>query len=373
MQGSVAVIVPTYNRAYLISQAVESLISQTRKPSQIVVVDDGSTDNTREVVQRYGPLVEYVYQANEGKPAAVNRGLARVGADYTWVFDDDDVACPDAVERLAAVLDSDPSLGYSYGRYFMTETVPAGHREMGEVTGESHYPSTSSAGSLVALLEGCYLGGARLFVRTSAYSAVGGYDARFKRSQDYEMAIRIARRYPGEAISGPPTYFFRQHAGDRGHAGDRFAAERRQEKWFQYDSMLFDEIYQQMDLSEYLPPWLALDGHLRLAHLQRLSLLITHRVGGRLEEQLDLLAQLGINSSYSEVERAVIERLVRRLPGLWTPDSVALLDRVRSMSRSPAVAQFRNELAKAAVMYRVRQSGVRKSVGTIYRAARMYV
>ena len=88
MQGSVAVIVPTYNRAYLISQAVESLISQTRKPSQIVVVDDGSTDNTREVVQRYGPLVEYVYQANEGKPALRRTGWVRVGvgADGTLLL-----------------------------------------------------------------------------------------------------------------------------------------------------------------------------------------------------------------------------------------------------------------------------------------------
>ena len=115
---SVTVIMPTFNRANYICASLDSLLAQTVAPAQIIVVDDGSTDATPSVLEPYRQRIDYLRRDNSGKPAAINSALQRVRGDYLWVFDDDDIACPDALARHLHALDGAPTAGWSYSGFY---------------------------------------------------------------------------------------------------------------------------------------------------------------------------------------------------------------------------------------------------------------
>ncbi|NLE79192.1 MAG: glycosyltransferase family 2 protein [Rhodococcus sp.] len=370
--SDVSVIVPTFNRAALLGQTIDSLLRQTTPARQIIVVDDGSTDETAAVVSRYRGSVQYIYRPNGGKPAALNTGLTHVTGEYTWILDDDDVACPDALERLAAALDQNLDCGFSYGTAYITAPTPIESLEMGQVVGESRAPDTEQTGFLVALLEGNFLGGARILVRTSCYHQLGGYDERFLRSEDYAMPIRLGRRWPAARVSGGPLFLIRNHSGMRGTASDRFDPSDDLAKFYHYDALLFDELFDSMTLDEFIPPGQDPDVEYRQAHLQRFSLSVIHRVHTRLSEMIDVLGQCD-GAPYNDAERAVIDRLVARIPGLWTPPSLNLVEQIRRRAATPGVSRLRHELARAALRRRLTPPiSPRALVGTSRRTVRMY-
>src|SRR5690242_12522755 len=88
---SVSVIIPTFNRAALVTQAIDSALSQTHAPDEIVVVDDGSTDATPELLAQYGPTIRVVRQENRGRSAARNAGIQNSRGDLILFLDSDDV------------------------------------------------------------------------------------------------------------------------------------------------------------------------------------------------------------------------------------------------------------------------------------------
>ena len=94
----VSVLIPTYNRAEYLGEAIESVLAQTYRDFEIVVVDDGSTDNTSELVQRY-PCVRYVYQDHAGIPQTRNRALAEARGDLIAWLDSDDLYAPEKLEK----------------------------------------------------------------------------------------------------------------------------------------------------------------------------------------------------------------------------------------------------------------------------------
>jgi glycosyltransferase involved in cell wall biosynthesis len=102
MQGEVRIsaIIPTYNRAALIGRAVESALDQEYPPSEIVVVDDGSVDDTRRVLEPYGDRVRYVYQENLGVSAARNRGVREAKFEWAAFLDSDDCWVPSHLRRI---------------------------------------------------------------------------------------------------------------------------------------------------------------------------------------------------------------------------------------------------------------------------------
>ena len=111
----VSVIVPTFNRSPYLGECLESLLAQTLPPAQVIVVNDASTDATRAVLEPFLDRIEYIETPSQlGKPGAVNLGLERVTGDYVWVFDDDDVALPCALERFTAPLERQPECGFSW-------------------------------------------------------------------------------------------------------------------------------------------------------------------------------------------------------------------------------------------------------------------
>ena len=114
MSALVSVIIPTYNRADYIGEAIESVLAQTYSPLEIIVIDDGSTDNTSEIVARYAPRVRYIRQENAERGAARNHGLRLANGEFIAFIDSDDVWLPHKIEKDIEVFSKNPKAGLVY-------------------------------------------------------------------------------------------------------------------------------------------------------------------------------------------------------------------------------------------------------------------
>ncbi len=110
----ISVIIATYQHAQTVGLCLESLFAQTRKPDEVIVVDDGSTDGTRKVVGTFGDKVHYFFQENQGAPSARNFGAREAVGDYVLFCDADVVAAPSMLEKMENALNTHPEIAYVY-------------------------------------------------------------------------------------------------------------------------------------------------------------------------------------------------------------------------------------------------------------------
>ena len=103
--AQIAAIIPTYNRAGLVERAIASVLAQTSPPAEVIVVDDGSTDDTNTTIAQFGDQVRYIAQTNAGVSAARNVGAGTASGDWLAFLDSDDTWRPDHLERVATAID----------------------------------------------------------------------------------------------------------------------------------------------------------------------------------------------------------------------------------------------------------------------------
>jgi glycosyltransferase involved in cell wall biosynthesis len=312
VNASVTVLIPTFNRAQYLAECLDSLLTQTLPPEQVIVVNDGSTDATRDVLKPYRDHIDYVETDQLGKPGALNEGLKHVRGEYLWIFDDDDVALPDALERMVAPLHGGPEYGFSFAPFHFTASDT--DNRIGEVMHTLEIPDLKKRGFLIPLLESNFLGGAALFARTACYDKVGRFDPALLRSQDYDMAIRIARAFEGVQAPGGATFHYRQHDSLRGSTSDRFEAGKQRIKWLEYDQKIFRRLYVTLPLSEYLPPGTGLLGNRRQAHLQRLKIMASKSLWNLVMKDLHAMANLGETAPLTGIEEDIIQGAIETDP-----------------------------------------------------------
>lgn len=110
-KGLVSVVIPTYNRAYVLRSAIDSVLAQTYRPVEILIADDGSTDGTRQIVEQYGPPVRYLHQPNAGVSAARNLALRHARGEFVALLDSDDWWREWKLEVQVALLRARPEVG----------------------------------------------------------------------------------------------------------------------------------------------------------------------------------------------------------------------------------------------------------------------
>jgi glycosyltransferase involved in cell wall biosynthesis len=191
MNSKVSVVIPTYNSAAYLPAAVDSALNQTVPPSEVVVVDDGSTDETAEVLKPYRARVRYILQENKGPAAARNRGIEAANGDLVAFLDADDLWFPRKLEVQLEELTRNPALGLVHSDFLLLDT---------ETGTES--PSRHNAGDFVGE---CYLkffarNGVQIttaVARKECLTKVGGFDERIRRpsAEDYDLAFRFARHF----------------------------------------------------------------------------------------------------------------------------------------------------------------------------------
>ena len=246
--SAVSVIISTFNRARYIEEALDSVLAQSHPVTQVIVVDDGSSDDTALRLQRYGGRIETIHQANAGKAAALNRAMPLVRGDYVWIFDDDDVALPDSVERRLQPLLKRQDVDFVYSGHYLGHDGPDGRIVRGR---QYDLPAVREGALFQTLAEGAFFNQQGMLARRSCYSRVGPYDESFNRSQDYELMLRMARLCHGVSIPRP-TYIFRQHPGVRGPQGAQHGSEERDRIWMSYEGRIGRRMREQLPLEAFL-------------------------------------------------------------------------------------------------------------------------
>ena len=220
-RATVSIILPTFNRARYLPAALDSLLGQSLPAAELIVVNDGSSDETSAVLAPYRNRIVYLAQPNAGKSAALNSGLRRARGDYIWVFDDDDIACPDALERHLAVLEREHEVGFTLSGSYRCNEDPAS----GALRVERAQPLRPFVDddALLELLLSSYVAGPSSVIRSSLLAEVGPFREDLVRAEDFEMALRLSLRSRAARLDDPrPTYYRRWHSGPRGPQGAQF-------------------------------------------------------------------------------------------------------------------------------------------------------
>ena len=191
----VTVAIASYNMANYVPAAIDSALAQDHDDVEILVVDDGSTDDTREVVGRYGRKVRYAYQENAGVANAYNRALKLAKGDYVHFLDADDLLTPGAIGRLAALLDESPSAGLAHGDALVMNAA-------GDVYGTRLAPASfggrrliPSAEAFKELLRGCHITTSALMLRKSVLGKVTPFRQKSVPGEDWDMWLRVSAEY----------------------------------------------------------------------------------------------------------------------------------------------------------------------------------
>ena len=199
----VTVIIPTYNDAAFLPAAVDSALAQTLPGVEVIVVDDGSTDDTQALVrERWGARVRYLRQEHRGLAAARNTGIAQARGDLLIFLDADDELLPRCAEARAALLDASPALGWVFSDLFLVdETGDLGRRASDIYRYERGRLHGLLFGEL--LRRGNFIPVHAITFRTAVVRAAGGFDEGLPNTEDYDLLVRVARTSSAAYLDQP--------------------------------------------------------------------------------------------------------------------------------------------------------------------------
>ncbi|MHC4234061.1 MAG: glycosyltransferase [Planctomycetota bacterium] len=198
---SVSAIIPCYNAETYVALALESVLSQTQPPAEVIVVDDGSTDGSAEVAARAGRLVKLISQKNSGRAGAIATGLQVARGELVAFLDADDLWAPHMLEIEVETLLSERA-GLVYGRGI-------GCDENGQQL-STRFGAPTHRWALPHMLCGNQVCGNTVVVRRSVLDRVGGFVAKYWPCDDYHLWLRVAAVEPFAFVDEVMTYY-RQH------------------------------------------------------------------------------------------------------------------------------------------------------------------
>lgn len=200
-------IIPVYNRADLVRKAIDSVLAQTVTDNEIIVVDDGSTDDTPRVLDSYGGRIQVLLQLNRGVASARNLGVRHASGEYVIFLDSDDLWFPWTLEVYRNLLDRPGRPTFVVGRLFYfaeeSELAPVSYRE--PVT--SSFPDYFATSRLPVLV-----GTSCSIIRRDAIVQAGGFFEHNINSEDQDLALRLGVAPGFVRICEPATVAYRQHA-----------------------------------------------------------------------------------------------------------------------------------------------------------------
>jgi len=207
----VSAVIATYNLAQYIPEAIQSALNQTYRPIEVIVVDDGSTDNTRGVVERYRGSVRYIRQPNAGVSSARNHGARVAQGKYVAFLDADDCWEPTKIEAQVALFERRPDLQLVH-----TDIITFDHSgELKRFRKRAVQPEDGDC--YWKLFEFCLPVLSSAMVRREDFHLVGGFAEDLERTTDYDLWLRLAER-GGLGLVPEPLARFRIRAGSHSHA-----------------------------------------------------------------------------------------------------------------------------------------------------------
>lgn len=218
----VSVIITAHNYEQYLEQCLESVLNQTFKDYEIIVVDDGSTDNTAEILDKYKDRVKIINLPGLGLPAACNYGINASSGEYIIRLDADDFFDPNILLIEATFLDTHPKIGLVFPDYYAV-------KENGEIV---EHVRLLKVGEELRLLHRDPLAAGAMF-RKRCFDELGGYDEKLRPREDYDFWLRFISKFKVHNINLPLMYY-RQHGLSmcKVHYVDRMNAKRRVKEEF---------------------------------------------------------------------------------------------------------------------------------------------
>jgi glycosyltransferase involved in cell wall biosynthesis len=205
-QPSVSIIIPAYNQAHFLAEAIDSALAQTARDFEVIVVDDGSTDETAAIIQAYADQVSAIWQENQGLAGARNTGIRAARGHFVALLDSDDAWLPTYLENMLAVATKRPEAAVYYCGVSYMDTA-------GQETPQPGSNLVVPPGEMYqTLLRANFLVPSTILMRREAVSSVGLFDPAFRRLQDWELWLRMLRQ--GYTFAGLPDRLVRYRLHD---------------------------------------------------------------------------------------------------------------------------------------------------------------
>lgn len=206
----VTAAITTYNRAGYVAEAVASVLAQTYTDYEVLIIDDGSTDNTEQVLTPYEGRIRLHRQENQGRAAARNTAIQLASGEYIAFLDSDDLWLPDKLAREVEVLDASTA-GMVHGH---VEMIGDGGEPLPKET-SAHRAAFDQAHQHGASYEGyaidCVCLTSAAMFRSSTLKRLGGYDTSFEALEDLDLYLRLLLDSEIAVIGGPPLSRYRLH------------------------------------------------------------------------------------------------------------------------------------------------------------------
>jgi glycosyltransferase involved in cell wall biosynthesis len=212
MEKPVSIIVPAFNRAHLICETLDSVVAQTYRPIELLIVDDGSTDSTTATVEKWlhqnsiewGRILSL--RENVGKSTAVNRALEEMGGDYVMVLDSDDILLEDAIALEVEFLETHPAAGMVFGTaYEMRGDIRTHVRLGGDIGLETTGDVCAEVGDM--LLRVNPIVSSTVMLRTEVVRRVGLLNPDLRYTHDWEYWIRVSRLFKIGFLNRPVVHY----------------------------------------------------------------------------------------------------------------------------------------------------------------------
>jgi glycosyltransferase involved in cell wall biosynthesis len=213
MNPKVSVIIPTYNRAKILPRTIESVLNQTFKDFELIIVDDGSTDNTKQTVgefQKRDSRVKYIWQENFGAPAGPkNTGIKNAKGKYIAFLDDDDEWLPEKLERQIKLFsNSSGNLGFVGCNILVVE------EKTKKIIKKLKMPSYPKEIFLKKLLEGNFIfTSSSILIKREVLNKVGLFDTNLKYADDWDLWLRISENFSFDFV---PEYLLKYYIHQKG-------------------------------------------------------------------------------------------------------------------------------------------------------------
>ena len=202
---AVSAIIPTYNRSHTISRAIKSVLSQTYKIDELIVVDNGSTDDTLELIKKNFPNIVCIKEKKLGVSAARNTGISKVDKKSEWIafLDSDDEWCPRKIEsQVAAILEQN--------KYRLVHTDEIWYRR-GQFVNQMKKHKKSGGDIFHDCLQRCLVSPSSVMIRRDLLNEVGLFDEDLAVCEDYDLWLRITARETILHIDRPLTIKYGGH------------------------------------------------------------------------------------------------------------------------------------------------------------------
>ncbi len=187
-KNEVSVIIPTYNRGWIIKESIDSVFSQTFNAYELIVVDDGSDDNTSEILDSYGNKLRIIRQANQGVSAARNRGIIASSGEFIALLDSDDLWLPEKLDRQMSFFRNNPDA-------VICQTQEIWMRNGKRVNPCKHHKKLSGM-IFEPSLTLCLVSPSAVMFKRELMDMVGFFDESFPACEDYDLWLRVSLAFP---------------------------------------------------------------------------------------------------------------------------------------------------------------------------------